>query len=128
MSSSHSLHGFPLLNSPSIVPNITSFTSLLSFILHVCRNKFCFLSMICCMMFFLHCTLLRTSSFAIFCSHLILFCNTSFQKLAICFCLFSLASMFRSHTLPRSSPSLLICLFWFPYLYSFFSRSFQTVP
>ena len=28
ISSNHSLHGLPLLDSPSIVPNITSFTSL----------------------------------------------------------------------------------------------------
>src|SRR6218665_1491943 len=32
MLSSHSLHGLPLLVSPSIIPNITSFTSLLSFL------------------------------------------------------------------------------------------------
>jgi len=38
--------------------NITSFTSLLSFILHMCPNKFNFLFMICCMMFCLHCSLL----------------------------------------------------------------------
>src|SRR6218665_1908416 len=42
--------------------------SLLSFILHMYPNKFSFVSMICCTMFFLHDTLLRTSSFVIFCS------------------------------------------------------------
>src|SRR6218665_2166676 len=65
MSSSHSLHGLPLLNSPSIVPNITSFTSLLSFILHMCPNKFNFLFMICCMMFSLHCSLYSSAHFFI---------------------------------------------------------------
>src|SRR6218665_442092 len=42
MLSKHSLHGLPLLDSPSIVPDITSFTNLLSFILHTCPNKFSF--------------------------------------------------------------------------------------
>src|SRR6218665_1231209 len=43
-----------------------------AFILHMCPNKSSFLSMICCMMFFLQRILLLTSSFVIFCSHLIL--------------------------------------------------------
>ena len=40
MASNHSRHGLPLLVSPSIVQNITSFTSLLSLILHMHQSRF----------------------------------------------------------------------------------------
>jgi len=61
-----------MCNRSSSIPKVTSFTSLLSFILHMRPNRFSFLSMICCTMFFMHHNLLCTSSFVIFCSHLIL--------------------------------------------------------
>ena len=47
-SSSHSRFGLPLFVSPSVSPNTTSFTSLLSSILRMCPNKFNFLSLILC--------------------------------------------------------------------------------
>jgi len=47
----------------------------------------------------LFCTLLHSWSFVPILFS-IFFCSTSFQKLAICLCLFSLGSMFHSHTLP----------------------------
>src|SRR6218665_2108206 len=55
---------------PSISPNTTSFTSLLSSILQMCPNKFNFLSLILCKMFLLLPILFLISSFVIFCCHL----------------------------------------------------------
>jgi len=50
-SSSHSLLGLPRSDVPSTIPNITFFTSLWSSILHMCPNKFSFLSMMSWMIF-----------------------------------------------------------------------------
>src|SRR6218665_371366 len=52
-SSSHSLFDLPLFVFPSMSPNTTSFTSLLSSIIQMCPNKLNFLSFILCMMFLL---------------------------------------------------------------------------
>src|SRR6218665_2187070 len=51
-SSSHSFLGLSLFVFPSISPNTTFLTRLLSSILQMCPNKFNFLSVILCMMFF----------------------------------------------------------------------------
>src|SRR6218665_453939 len=51
---------------PSISPNTASFTSLLSYILQMYPNKFNFLSLTLCMMFFLLPILFLISSFVIF--------------------------------------------------------------
>src|SRR6218665_2252438 len=65
-SSSHSLFGRSLFVFPFISPNITSFTSLLFFILQMCPNKFNLLSWILCKMFLLLPILFLISSFVIF--------------------------------------------------------------
>jgi len=70
ISSSHSLFGLSLFVYPSISPNTTSFTSLLSSILQMCPNKLNFLSLILCTMFLLLPILFLISSFIIFCCHL----------------------------------------------------------
>src|SRR6218665_1098619 len=68
-SSSSSLFSLPLFVFPSISPNTTSFTSLLSSILQMCPNKFNFLSLILCMMFLLLPILFLISSFVILQRH-----------------------------------------------------------
>src|SRR6218665_3253847 len=101
---------------------------ILSFILHMCPNRFSFLSMICCMMF-LHRTLLRTSSFMIFCSHLILniLLKHFISRLAICLCFF-----FSAHVLLAYITTLITVAFnmftLVPMLIYLLLQIFHTVP
>src|SRR6218665_2043903 len=106
MSFNHSLHALILLVSHSIIRNITCFTSLLSFILQMCPKTFTTvasfqLSVAPCS----SCTLLRTSSFVIFCSHMIL--NILLQHFILNASNLSLSCFFNVHVslayLPRRS-------------------------